>query len=236
VINDDLRAAVAALDLTGRERVWTSLTYCVLDAVWSIGAHYDRVVVPLVRRVAELHGDASPTCPPEDAPTHDPFPLDAFLASYPDEERLRAATNSQRTSTRNGILKADAARRYAQILESTGISTRVQAAAVHGDAGKLDALNSKFRRVPGDGVRRDYFWMLVGSDELVKPDRMVLRFLARHGVPVGVEAARDVLAELARDLSSTRGLPVTPWMVDHAIWRAERAGRTAAASSTDGTA
>jgi hypothetical protein len=39
--------AVVHLNLQPRQRRWTSLAYCVLDAVWSIGARYDTVVVPL---------------------------------------------------------------------------------------------------------------------------------------------------------------------------------------------
>jgi hypothetical protein len=63
--------------------------------------------------------------------------------------------------------------------------------------------------------------MLAGSDDVVKPDRMVLRFLARHGCPATPSEARGVLALLADDLSEP-SRPVTPWMVDHAIWKAQR--------------
>jgi hypothetical protein len=64
--------------------------------------------------------------------------------------------------------------------------------------------------------------MLCGRDDLIKPDRMVLRWLARHaGQQVTAADARDMLAWAAKDLTDRLGRTVTPWMADHAIWRAE---------------
>ncbi len=54
---DQLAEDVKALAPAPRERRWRSLTYCIADAVWSIGARYDTVVAPLVRRLAREHGD-----------------------------------------------------------------------------------------------------------------------------------------------------------------------------------
>ncbi|VTR76683.1 hypothetical protein CHMI_01446 [Cellulomonas hominis] len=200
------------------------MTFCVLDAVWSIGAHYDRVVVPVVRGVAAAADVAAPTAEPGAAPDEDTYPLERFLADYPDADTLAGATNRQRTSTRGGVLKAEAALRYATILRSHGITTGADAASVVGDTDRLVAIDEQLARVPGDGVRRAYFWMLVGDDHQVKPDRMVLRFLARHDGPTDVAGARTVLAELAAELTEGSRV-VTPWMVDHAIWLAERGRR-----------
>ena len=47
---DRLVDAVVALDPPPRERRWVSLSLCIVDAVWSIGANYDNVVVPFVRQ------------------------------------------------------------------------------------------------------------------------------------------------------------------------------------------
>jgi hypothetical protein len=68
-------------------------------------------------------------------------------------------------------------------------------------------------------------WMLCGSDDVIKPDRMVLRWLARQGEHADAVRAREVLCEVARQLTPRLGRPVTPWMVDHAIWKAERSRR-----------
>lgn len=229
MITDDLRQAVAALTLEPRDRVWTSLTYCVIDAVWSIGAQYDTVVVPLVRRVAAARGDAEPAVAVERLGATDPFPLEEFLAAYADPAALVAVTNRQRTSTRGGILKAEAARRYAAVLREHGVTTRADLGALAGDAERIDLVDRALAQVPGDGVRRGYLWMLAGSDDVVKPDRMVLGFLSRHGCHATASDARRVLALLAGELS-VPSQPVTPWMLDHAIWRAERRLRGTRAS------
>jgi hypothetical protein len=43
---------LAEVEITPRERWSSSLSYCVIAAVWSISAQYDAVVALLVRRVA----------------------------------------------------------------------------------------------------------------------------------------------------------------------------------------
>jgi hypothetical protein len=54
-----------------------------------------------------------------------------------------------------------------------------------------------------------YLWMVAGADDHVKPDRMVLRWLAaKLGRPVDVVSARRLLAETARAVGCT------PWELD----------------------
>ncbi len=219
-----LVAAAEELDIQPRQRRWTSVTYCVLDAVWSIGISYERYVVPAVRRVATAAGDESPAVATDAAPPHDPLPLSTFRAIYPAPEQLVAVTSSHRTSSRSGILKAEAALRYADVLTGFGIDTLADASKALMDTDRVDEISTALRRIPGGGVRTGYFWMLVGDDDTVKPDRMILRFLDRHGAPTDVLGAKTILRELAEHLT-TPGRPVTPWMVDHAIWRAESSRR-----------
>ena len=108
--------AVEALDPQPRVRCWTSLSYCVLDSVWSLGALYDSVVCPLVSKVAEANGDLEPVISlPTELPS-DPLPLSALMSRYSTVDPRLEITNMQRTSTRAGIPKADAVLRYANIL------------------------------------------------------------------------------------------------------------------------
>lgn len=219
-------AAAADLDLQGRSRRWSSLSYCVLDAVWSISSRYDEVVVPLVRRVAEAHSDPYPVVAAAVDLPADPLPLPLFLDRYPIEETLRVLTNSQRTSTTNGIAKAEAVLRYARILVRHGVTDLTAATDLMRDQARWDAVDRDLAEVPGDGsggVRRRYLWMLAGSDDLVKPDRMVLRWLDHNGCRVTAMEARDVLTRAARELTVRLHRPVTPWMLDHAIWKDQRA-------------
>lgn len=59
----ELVDAVAVIDPQPRKQRWVSLCLCIVDAVWSIGAHYDNVVVPLVRNLAKELGVDQPTVP-----------------------------------------------------------------------------------------------------------------------------------------------------------------------------
>ncbi len=76
-------------------------------------------------------------------------------------------------------------------------------------------------------MRRGYLWMLVGDEDTIKPDRMVLGgWLARHGADVNAATARTLLSELATEVSSVLGRRVTAWEIDHAIWTSARSVRT----------
>ena len=97
VDQDSVVDAVVALNPAPRETRWGSISLCVLDAVWSIAAHYDRVVDPLVRAFAEANGIERPVISVDDRLLDDPCPS-SRLASL-DVEALLAVTNRQRTST-----------------------------------------------------------------------------------------------------------------------------------------
>lgn len=220
---DGLVEAVVAVDTQPRERRWVSLSLCIADAVWSIGAHYDNVVVPLVRKLAANFGVDQPTVLMSEPLGPDPLPL-AELANLSAED-LIPLTNRQNTSTRGGIRKADAALRHLHAFQAHIVNDLSDAIALFGDEARFAALNADLRKIPGEGahaVRRDYLWMLIGQDDLIKPDRMVLRWFKHHGVIVDPISARNLIAALVPAVSTTLGRPVTAWEVDHALWSAGR--------------
>lgn len=219
-LTPELLSAVRELKIETRGDRWTSLTYCVLDAVWSIGIGYSKHVVPAVRRVADVFSDPSPTAPHDSFPRKDLVPLSKFLERFPEPQDLVEVTTKHRTSSRSGILKADASIRYARVLNDAGIVDLESASAAIA-AGETDRVSRELRAIPGDGVRTGYFWMLVGDDQGVKPDRMILRFLRRYVGDVSVSDARVLVTALAAELSDEASSSVTPWMIDHAIWTAE---------------
>ncbi|WP_433566807.1 hypothetical protein ACQP1O_17435 [Nocardia sp. CA-151230] len=45
-------------------------------------------------------------------------------------------------------------------------------------------------------MRRGYRWMLVGNEDVIKPDRMVMRWLQVHGADLTPHAARYCSAGL----------------------------------------
>lgn len=224
---DRIADRVAAIGPRAQGQRWSSLSACVLDAVWSIGARYDAVVVPFVHRVLEP-GALGPLLSTD--PETDVYPLPRFVTSFPDEKALIAASrNRQRTSTRNGVTKAQAALSCAHILVTNGVHELRDVRRMAADPAIHARVDRALSRVPGEGlhgIRRGYFWLLCGDEERVKPDRMVMRWLASHGI-VDPSAARQLLVDVAARLSARADAPVTPRAVDHAIWLAARRGERA---------
>ena len=130
------------------------------------------------------------------------------------------------TSTRGGVRKAQAVLDHVEIFRSEGILTIDDARAVMGDEDAFERLNSALRGVAGEGghgVRRGYLWMLIGDEDRIKPDRMVLRWFRSQGVTVSPKQAaaivHDVVARINRKAGERR---TTAWEVDHLLWEAGR--------------
>lgn len=195
---ETLSNAVTALDPRPRDQRWVSLAFCIADAVWSIGAHYDKVVVPLVRkRIARGVRRDQPTAPANGFRAKDPLKLKDLEALGLD--RLTALTNLQKTSTRSGIPKSEAVLLHRRIFRKHGVETLEQAIDLMADDERFAELNDELRSIPGEGgygVRRGYLWMLIGNDDLIKPDRMVLRWLEQHDVKTDPDGAREIIAAL----------------------------------------
>ena len=167
LFDDQIGLSPAAPELSSAQpprEQWTSLSACVLDAVWSVGADHDRVVVPLVHRV--LFPGATGPLTAESVPGVDPHPLPRLLTRFPDEETLQeAAQNRQRTSTRNGVTKADAALRFARTLAGHGVLGVEDLSRLLADPEAWSRIDRALSRIPGEGehgARRSYFWMLCG--------------------------------------------------------------------------
>lgn len=77
--------------------------------------------------------------------------------------------------------------------------------------------------LPGQssGIAFDYFLMLAGDDNLVKPDRMVQRFVGQALLMPTVPQPRQaaILVRLAANELLRRGQQWTPLSLDHAIWK-----------------
>jgi hypothetical protein len=128
VSSEDVQLLVAAtrtLQIRPRGNRWAHLSLCVLDAVYSINARYGSVVrvchrcadhVDLTERLlpsADLARGLGPR-QEEDIATF----VDLGRRLGPDRLASEVLANRGRTSTRGGILKADAAIRYAEILSN----------------------------------------------------------------------------------------------------------------------
>jgi hypothetical protein len=216
--DDDVRAMLAAVRaLLPDPETWESpggydsVGLAVIDSVWSIGVRFKSVENVIARYRAERI--ATGADPEADRPSD----VRRFIESCGGPERFAARMgNRQRTSTTNGILKAEAVLHEARILEDEGVG--VPADLIGAGPERLDHLQRRWLTVTGQasGVSWRALAMLVGLPE-VKPDRMIRRFAAtalgrRTASAVGVDEARDlVMATAAR-------LGVSPRDLDYAIW------------------
>lgn len=222
---DVLTRTAAELTIEPRQKRWTHLSLCVLDAVYSIGANYDRTTVPLCKRYAEQIQLADPSVPFAEGNAVIGTDREQRLSTFATwvnglgvESLAETLGNRQRTFRRKTApYKSRAVIDYATILVQHNIETLNDAAGLLDNDDRLSAVEAALAQVPGhgSGARRDYLWMLVGDDYRIKPDSMVLRWIARHLRRVNTATARELIRAVAAELGRT------PWELDHAIWRAQ---------------
>jgi hypothetical protein len=222
---DALPAMVASVEaLLGSPDSWDtpdgydSVGLAMIDAIWSIGVRYQSVENVIARYRAERLAGG------HDAEADRPRDVRRFIEACggPEGFALRVR-NHQRTSSRNGILKAEAVLQEARILEHESVGVPADLAGASEE--RLNHLRGQWSAVPGQasGISWRAFCMLVGLAE-VKPDRMIRRYVASAlGRPgesaVGVEEARDLVMATAAHLG------VSPRDLDHAIWSYQSGSR-----------
>jgi hypothetical protein len=226
----ELVAAAAGLgEMPARERRWSHLTLCVIDAVYSVGARYtstSRTVWSYAeaRNLPHVLEPAAAVAAGAFASSEEPITaLRDHIDGVGADAFADQIGNRQRTSTRSGILKAQAVHAYVSTLAAHGITRLSDVPELVGTPQRLAPLEADLAVVPGhgSGIRVSYLWMLAGDDHHVKPDRMVLRWLHNAlGRMVTASEATGLLATAAVELG------VTPWQFDHAIWNHQRRHRT----------
>lgn len=206
------------------EYCYQSLPLCVIDAVYSIGVRYGGVR-NVVIRYCDFFGL------PRIRPDRKIFPSTDFQESisiFCDKfeacglKLLAEAVfhNRQRTSARNGILKAEAVYQFALALRTHGIEY------LQDVSNSIDnvALEQNILAIAGQrsGISLGYFRMLAGSEEFIKPDRMVLRFIySALGRDVSLSEAQFLLKATADKLKS-KYPHLTARLLDHQVWKFQR--------------
>lgn len=206
------------------EYYYQSLPFCVVDAVYSIGAHYSstRNVVIRFCNKYNLQRIRDPKSQLPDKSQQ--LSITSFLkiiSSYSSREIAETIfENSQRTSPTNGILKAEAVIQFAEVVRSFG-GEYLQ------DRDKFMG-NKKFKtqigKIPGQrsGISTKYFYMLAGSDDFIKPDRMIVRFIKENAnVTPTLEESQRILANTAKLLHSDYP-HIMPKLLDYIIWSYQR--------------
>lgn len=204
------------------DSLYHNLPLCVTDAVFSINAKYESTL-RVTKRLSEYahypyllkEGGEEPTL---DEPTLEEFLL---LFDVLGTERMAKEVfqNRQRTSTNNGILKAEAVERFSRALYANGVNQRTDVATA--DAHTIKAAITE---IPGQrsGISLRYFYMLVGDYSHVKPDRHIMNFVnAAIGRNLDVATCHDAIVATCERLQSD--FPhLTPRTLDARIWNYQR--------------
>lgn len=205
------------------EYYYNSLPQCIIDAVYSIGVKYTSTrstVIKYCDNTNTIRLSNPLGCPTDD---HTVDQLLSNIVFHNAREDFGAETlfeNKQKTSTKNGILKAEAVYRFATVLAANGIQTigDIRTASME----TIDLIERQIKEIPGQrsGISFSYFLMLSGDDNNMKIDRWLLRFV---GDALGIanynnvaEAYTNLLAVC--DELKTIYPDLTPRLLDHTIW------------------
>lgn len=198
----------------GEQEVWAtpegypdSLALCIIDAIYSTGSHYTSVT-NVIDRYRAKHGKTDGAA----------ALLDSIKAAGGAREWASSvASNLKPAHTRSGApLKADIIEQAAQLMVSQGIDTVDDLVERVSASPQDNPVHSGWKKLPSQssGVTYNYLLILAGLPS-VKPDRMVLRFLARAlgTTDISTQQAVDLISAAADSLS------VSPRTLDHVVWR-----------------
>ena len=137
------------------------------------------------------------------------------ISGYGAEQFAHHIQNRQRTSSKNGILKAEAVLRCAKIFQKCGIET------LQDFSQKLNAdIEKMYLQVPGQhsGISLAYLKMLCGNEKILKPDRHILRFLSKFaGREVNVNEVKKII-DVVVSLLKEKYPHITVRSIDYKIW------------------
>jgi hypothetical protein len=189
---------------------YPSLALAVIDSLWSIGVRYTGVRNVIARyRAFRLRAGVGAD---QDTPADLAAVIDGAGGPGAFAEIV---ANRQRTSSRNGILKAEAVRLAADVLIDAGVCVPADLAAATPE--QLTDIRVKWTgiRGQGSGLSWQYFLMLSG-EQGVKADRMVRRFVAEALGCEEQDISQADAHELVTQAAGLLGLSVS--QLDFATW------------------
>jgi len=208
------------------EYYYRSLPFCIIDAVYSLAARYSstrNTVIHFcnVQGLQRLRPKGSTY--PDMSDQYSVREFEELLSLYSEYKQIAVELfdNRQRTSTRNRILKAEAVHRFVRVLLLHHVNYFQDIPTVI----QSKQFESDIRSIPGQtyGTSLTYFFMLSGEENMVKPDRMVLRFLWRIiGEQVSKLNPHAWLSQALKILNE-KYPKLTSRELDHEIWKYEKA-------------
>ena len=159
------------------ETFYKSLPICIIDAVFSIGVKYQSVEKAEKTFIEYFNLNISKKHPIVNEYTINDFIRDMnTFASFADAAVI-GFNNRQRTSSVNGILKAEACYRVAEVFKKHNINT-LEDFNKYTNKPLLDADILKVRG-QSSGIMLKYLYMLAGNANEVKPDRHMVNFMKK---------------------------------------------------------
>ncbi|MBE9047661.1 hypothetical protein IQ255_25200 [Pleurocapsales cyanobacterium LEGE 10410] len=206
------------------EYYYSSLPLCVIDAVFSIGIRYSttrQVVINFCKRqqVKRLREYGSPYPNKKQQ-----LSVEDILNLYKNHSINELASdffeNRCRTSSRNGILKAEAVFLFSEVLYKYNVNFFQDLPSFIGNI----QFENSIKQIPGQksGISTSYFYMLAGNEDFIKPDRMIIRFVESCiGKNTDINEATRLLKEAHNTLKCD--LPtLTLRQLDHEIWKYQK--------------
>ena len=213
----------------GQEFYYQGLPFCVIDAVFSIGVKYESVTNVVQHVSQHFKKTAFRAAGSHYPPQAQQWRISELLAEYESRSSESMAEsvyqNKCRTSSRSGILKAEAVQRFCVVLAAHQIETFQDMERLFQAPQALAHLQTQIQNVHGQssGISFQYFLMLAGSEDFVKPDRMVQRFVERHTQQRSLTQAQIIAHLQAAHAQLILDFPdLTLRQLDYAIWSYER--------------
>ena len=205
---------------------YNSLTFCVIDSVFSIGVQYASVL-NTVNNYAEFFKlkkyrsrtlDAYSNIQDQELLSDLIKNIDSLSIDFFTKNIFK---NKQRTSTRSGILKTEATYKFAMVLYENSINSFDDMEKLYKNS---KVIKKGIEQIPGQksGISFDYFLMLSGNKNLIKPDRMMTRYLERI---TNLKLSQDdllLILEQSSNFLQKEFKDINPRILDHEIWKHER--------------
>lgn len=195
---------------------YKSVVFCVIDAIFSIRSKYNPTTINVLDRSAKAFGLNS---------RFDELIVSDFVDKYrhtsADELATELFGNRQRTSTSNGILKAEAVKQALSVFSDIGINTMDD----FNDTMKKSLAESEWLQIKGQtsGVTWRYLCMLAGDPNNFKDDTHIYNFFIHklgYSIRFGSDYEKLKKAFLIEHSKVSQRFPgITIAILDHMIWK-----------------
>jgi len=223
--NEISKYCINKLDLNNtklsNEYYYSSLPLCVVDAIFSISIKYTTTQNVVQRFSNYLNIDKFRKYGSDFKKTNEQYSINKFIYFY-EKNDIDFITNNVyknkcRTSTVNGILKSKAVLEFAKVLQKYEVNYFQDLAKITNNANFEKEIKSI--KGQGSGISLSYFYMLAGDEDLVKPDRMVERFVEDCiGKKLSTNELTQLFLKVIKILRATYPT-LTLRELDHEIWK-----------------